>query len=59
MTLSEHLPADIREVMDAYVGDLRPQPWRIRFLLLIDLLQEKWRADPPLSIGVYFNNGPA
>ncbi|MEY9593034.1 hypothetical protein ABIA06_005325 [Bradyrhizobium yuanmingense] len=41
MTLYEHLPADIREVVDAYVGDLRPQPWRIRFLLLIDLLQEK------------------
>ncbi|MEY9900724.1 hypothetical protein ABIA44_004898 [Bradyrhizobium sp. USDA 329] len=41
MTLYEHLPADIREVVDAYVADLRPQPWRIRFLLLIDLLQEK------------------
>ncbi|BAC47216.1 bll1951 [Bradyrhizobium diazoefficiens USDA 110] len=46
MTLSEHLPADIREVMDAYVGDLRPQPWRIRFLLLIDLLQEKLESGP-------------
>ncbi|WFU25454.1 hypothetical protein QA649_04205 [Bradyrhizobium sp. CB1717] len=41
MTLYEHLPADIREVVDAYVGDLRPQPWRTRFRLLIDLLQEK------------------
>ncbi|MBR1175362.1 hypothetical protein JQ617_15475 [Bradyrhizobium sp. KB893862 SZCCT0404] len=41
MTLYEHLPANIREVVDAYVADLRPQPWRIRFLLLIDLLQEK------------------
>ncbi|MGY3362833.1 hypothetical protein ACVWZK_009496 [Bradyrhizobium sp. GM0.4] len=41
MTLYEHLPADIREVVDAYVVDLRPHPWRIRFLLLIDLLQEK------------------
>ncbi|SDG43684.1 hypothetical protein SAMN05216338_1001297 [Bradyrhizobium sp. Rc2d] len=41
MTLYEHLPADIREVVEAYVGDLRPLPWRTRFLLLIDLLQEK------------------
>ncbi|MGX1102317.1 hypothetical protein [Bradyrhizobium elkanii] len=41
MTLYEHFPADIREVVDAYVVDLRPEPWRIRFLLLIDLLQEK------------------
>ncbi|WP_164940690.1 hypothetical protein [Bradyrhizobium zhanjiangense] len=46
MTLCEHLPADIREVVDAYVGDLRPQPWRIRFLLLIDLLQEKLESGP-------------
>jgi hypothetical protein len=41
MTLYAHLPADIREVVDAYVVDLRPQPWRIRFLALIDLLEEK------------------
>lgn len=41
MTLYEHLPADIRKVVDAYVVDLRPQPWRVRFLLLIDLLEEK------------------
>ncbi|WP_420965437.1 hypothetical protein [Bradyrhizobium sp. B120] len=41
MTLYEHFPADIRDVVDVYVVDLRPQPWRIRFLLLIDLLQEK------------------
>ncbi|WGD53508.1 hypothetical protein QA641_06225 [Bradyrhizobium sp. CB1650] len=41
MSLYEHLPADIREVVDAYVADLRPQPWRIRLLLLVDLLQEK------------------
>ncbi|MCS3926151.1 hypothetical protein M2175_001182 [Bradyrhizobium elkanii] len=46
MTLYDHLPADIREVVDAYVGDLRPQPWRIRFLLLIDLLQEKLESGP-------------
>lgn len=46
MTLYEHFPADIREVVDAYVVDLRPEPWRIRFLLLIDLLQEKLESGP-------------
>ncbi|MFK4490060.1 hypothetical protein [Bradyrhizobium sp. USDA 336] len=45
-TLYEHLPADIREVVDAYVADLRPQTWRIRLLLLIDLLQETLETRP-------------
>ncbi|TWB86832.1 hypothetical protein FBZ93_12613 [Bradyrhizobium macuxiense] len=40
-TLYEHLPVDIREVVDAYVVDLSPHPWRTRFLALIDLLEEK------------------
>ncbi|MCP1850073.1 MULTISPECIES: hypothetical protein [unclassified Bradyrhizobium] len=40
-TLYEHLPDDIREVVDAYVAELRPQPWPIRFRALVDLLQEK------------------
>lgn len=41
MTLYEHLPVDMREVVDAYVAELRPQPWLIRFLALMDLLEEK------------------
>ncbi|MCA1396964.1 hypothetical protein [Bradyrhizobium sp. BRP56] len=41
MTLYEHFPADMRDVVDAYVADLKPQPWPIRFLALIDLLEEK------------------
>jgi len=44
MTLYEHLPVDIREVVDAFVAELRPEPWSTRFRALIDLLEEKLEA---------------
>lgn len=48
MTLYEHMPDQIREVVDEIVEAIRPEPWSSRFLTLFGLLCEKLetRADP-------------
>jgi len=44
MTLYEHLPADIRSMVDSLVAELKPYSWPARFLALIGLLGEKLEA---------------
>lgn len=51
MTFYEHMPEQIREVVDEIVEAIRPEPWSNRFLSLFGLLCEKLeaRADPDPS----------
>lgn len=41
MPLYEHLPTDVRSIVDAWVEDLWFEPWPSRFLALLGLLTEK------------------
>ena len=50
MTLYEHMPDAVREVVDEIVEVLRPEPWPEKFAgpygLLCDKLEEGTRSDP-------------
>lgn len=50
MTLYEHMPEGMRQVVDEIVEVLRPEPWQSRFatlyVLLLDKLEERTEKDP-------------